>query len=303
MVTPIISLEVNSLVNYKELMRAINFIKQQFFDSLSNELNLIRVQAPLFIPAGFEPYSGIYTEGHFIRAYEPELTATHSLYVTQLEWEQTILIKDRNIEYLQSTVRKIFTSLKKVEEELVKRYSAQLQCQLPDQIQFIHSEELEERFPKLTPREREISITKEFGAVFIIGIGYPLPKSGQPHGDRNPDQDDWSTQNCDNGYRGLNGDILVWDSTLDTALELSSMGIRVCPKSLELQSIIRGSWEYTKQLDYHKSIVDEKIVYSIGGGIGIDRVLMWMLRKRHIGEIQVGIWPQEELKAHPEYLQ
>ncbi|CDW71286.1 aspartate--ammonia ligase [Stylonychia lemnae] len=288
------------------------------FDSLSTKLNLIRVQAPLFIPAGtgfqdirlsennkmaqinfqyfqlpgvhleifhslakrrrqilslheFEPYSGIYAEGHFMRVIEPEVTPTHSF-------------------------------LKQVEENLAKRYPNQIDRQLPENISFIHSQELEEQFPGITPKDREVAITKELGAVFLIGIGHPLPQSGQPHSKRNSDYDDWWTQSNSIGYRGLNGDILVWDSTLDTVLEISSMGIRVSSESLEQQSIIQGTWEYIKELDYHKSIAGEKFVYSIGGGIGIDRVLKCILRKRHIGDIQVGVWPEEELNAHYEYL-
>jgi len=251
---------------------------------------------------GFEPHSGIWVEGHYVRGFEPSLDETHSIYVLQFDWEMTIRKEDRTVEFLKSTVSKIYDGIKATEEGIVAAFPDKLSKQLPADIHFIHTEELEKLYPSLSPRDREIAITKEKGAVFIIGIGHPLPGSGKPHDDRAADYDDWWTANTA-GYRGLNGDILVWDTALDTALELSSMGIRVCPQSLKSQSEIQGTWDETKDLHYHKRVSTEDYVYSIGGGIGIDRVTKWMLRKRHIGEVQVSIWPEETLKAYPAILQ
>lgn len=147
-------------------------------------------------------------------------------------------------------------------------------------------------YPDLTPKQRENTITKVHRAVFLIGIGHPLPLSGESHDCRPADYDDWYTPNGHGECRGLNGDILVWDSVLNIALELSSMGIRVNGESLKAQSEIQGFWEMTKDREYHKNVTEDKFVYCIGGGIGIDRLTFWMLRKRHIGEVQVGIWPE-----------
>lgn len=145
----------------------------------------------------------------------------------------TIAKEDRHLEFLKSTVSKIFDGLRHVEKVMSTQFPIQIKAQLPEKITFVHSEELEARWPTLSPKEREVAITKEHGAVFIIGIGHPLPGSGIPHDDRAADYDDWWTQNGLEGYRGLNGDIMVWDYALDTALELSSMGIRVCPEALK----------------------------------------------------------------------
>ena len=199
----------------------------------------------------FEPHSGIWVEGHYVRGFEPVLDETHSIYVLQFDWEMTISKADRNLEFLQATVNKIYDSLVQVETEMARLYPERIQRELPDKIGFVHTEELEARYPQLTPKEREIAITKEHGAVFIIGIGHPLPSSGKPHDDRAADYDDWWTANGNGDFRGLNGDIVVWDNALNTALELSSMGIRVCPVSLENQSQIQGTWDETKDLHYH----------------------------------------------------
>lgn len=240
-------------------------------------------------------------EGHYVRGFEPYLDETHSLYVLQYDWEMTIKKEDRTLDFLKATVKKIYDGLIQVETDVAKQFPGQIKKELPPTITFIHSEELEKRFPGLTPREREIEITREHKAVFIIGIGHPLPTSGKPHDERAADYDDWWTATHES-YHGLNGDILVWDERLDTALELSSMGIRVCPKSLESQSLIQGTWDETKDLHYHKHVQEERYVYSIGGGIGIDRVTKWMLRKTHIGEVQVSTWPEETYKKYPTIL-
>ena len=186
-----------------------------------------------------------------------------------------------------------------MEKKQAETFSDQYEVQLPEDITFVHSEELEARYPRLTPREREVEITRLHKAVFIIGIGHPLPGSGVPHDDRAADYDDWWTANGLEGYRGLNGDILVWDEALGTALELSSMGIRVSAESLEQQSMMQGTWEETRELKYHKQVSNGHLVYSMGGGIGIDRVTKWMLRRKHIGEVQVSIWPEKAYSENP----
>lgn len=185
---------------------------------------------------------------------------------------------------------------------MIKQFPGYIKRELPPNITFVHSEELEKQYPNLTPQQREVAYTKEHKAVFVIGIGHPLPGSGIPHDDRAADYDDWWTANGLEGYRGLNGDILVWDNILDTALELSSMGIRVSSESLKNQSELQGTWQETKDLQYHKQVSEETLVYSIGGGIGIDRVTKWMLRKKHIGEVQASVWPQELYNKFPQIL-
>ena len=161
---------------------------------------------------------------------------------------------------------------------------------LPKQITFIHTEELVERYPDLTPKERENAICKEFGAVFLIGIGGELP-DGKPHDGRAPDYDDWTSES-ENGYKGLNGDILVWNESLGGAFELSSMGIRVDEETLRRQVAITGD-EDRLELEWHKALLNGLFPLTIGGGIGQSRMAMFLLRKKHIGEVQTSVWPQE----------
>ena len=157
----------------------------------------------------------MYVEGHYIRSHEPVLDAMHSLYILQYDWEMAIKKEDRNLQFLKEIVRKIYDGLVKVEKTIVSKYPDVLgRCQLPDAITFMHSEDLESMYPKLTPREREQKITEQYKAVFIIGIGHPLPQSGQPHDDRAADYDDWWSANGTEDYKGLNGDIFIWDNVL-----------------------------------------------------------------------------------------
>jgi aspartate--ammonia ligase len=162
--------------------------------------------------------------------------------------------------------------------------------ELPESITFFHSEDLQREYPELTPRQREEAVAKKYGAVFVIGIGSTL-KDGLPHDGRAPDYDDWTTE-TPNGHKGLNGDIIVWNSVLDCVFELSSMGIRVDREALIRQLDLSGTQE-RKQLLFHRRLLDDELPLSIGGGIGQSRLCMYYLRKAHIGEIQVGIWPDE----------
>ncbi|KAJ6236513.1 aspartate--ammonia ligase [Anaeramoeba flamelloides] len=237
----------------------------------------------------FKEGQGIYTDMNAIRPDE-ELDSIHSLYVDQWDWERVISAGDRNLKFLKSIVETIYSTIVRTEKYVSFLYS-QIKPILPDKIHFIHTEELEKLYPKLTPKEREYQITKKYGAVFVIGIGSDL-KNGQPHDGRSPDYDDWSSINNEKGYKGLNGDILVYYPILDIALELSSMGIRVDPNSLKAQLEIRGCTE-RKDLLFHKKLLNGKLPLSIGGGIGQSRLCMFFLRKAHIGEIQTSIWPME----------
>ena len=169
---------------------------------------------------------------------------------------------------------------------------------MPKQITFIHTEELVERYPDLTPKERENAICKEFGAVFLIGIGGELP-DGKPHDGRAPDYDDWTSES-ENGYKGLNGDILVWNESLGGAFELSSMGIRVDEETLRRQVEITGD-EDRLELEWHKALLNGLFPLTIGGGIGQSRMAMFLLRKKHIGEVQTSVWPQEVRDTYEKY--
>ncbi|KAJ3433149.1 aspartate--ammonia ligase [Anaeramoeba flamelloides] len=240
----------------------------------------------------FKTGQGIYTDMNAIRPDE-ELDNIHSLYVDQWDWERVISIGDRNLKFLKSIVETIYSTIVRTEKYVSFLYS-QIKPILPDKIHFIHTEELEKLYPKLTPKEREYQITKKYGAVFVIGIGADL-KNGSPHDGRSPDYDDWSSINNEKGYKGLNGDILVYYPILDIALELSSMGIRVDPNSLKAQLEIRACTE-RKDLLFHKKLLNGKLPLSIGGGIGQSRLCMFFLRKAHIGEIQTSIWPLEMRK-------
>lgn len=232
-------------------------------------------------------YEGIYANMHAIRPDE-QPDNLHSLFVDQWDWEQRIDENDRNIAYLKKTVKKLYFILKRTETFVEKLYG--IKPELPEDIHFIHSEELLQLYPDLTPEERERKITKKYGAVFLIGIGAAL-SNGKSHGGRSPDYDDWITPNGD-GYTGLNGDILIWNSVLDREVEFSSMGIRVSSQSLQEQLQIRNQ-EHRRGLLYHKKLLNNELPLCIGGGIGQSRLGMYFLRKAHVGEISVGIWPKE----------
>lgn len=222
-----------------------------------------------------------------IRADE-ELGNLHSLYVDQWDWERVILPENRNLKFLKSIVRCIYAALLRTEFLVTERFP-QLKPFLPQEVQFIHAEELRQRYPDLTPKERENEICREYGAVFIIGIGCPLG-DGKPHDQRAPDYDDYSTV-AENGLPGLNGDLLVWNTVLGRAFELSSMGIRVDHDAL-LRQLHDTGREDRLQLYFHKRLVEGTLPLSIGGGIGQSRLCMLYLRKAHIGEIQASIWPE-----------
>ena len=321
-----------SYLNLKQTEYAITVIKDAFQQFLSAELRLRRVTAPLFVLKGtglnddlngiekpvtfpvkginnqeveivhslakwkrvaladynIEAGYGIYTDMNAIRPDE-DLDNTHSIYVDQWDWERHIRPNERNLNYLKSIVTRIFEVMKKMEFVVFERYP-QIRPVLPDEITFIHSEELLALYPSLTSKERENAVARKYGAVFVIGIGDKLA-DGKPHDGRAPDYDDWSTP-TQNGYKGLNGDILLWNPVLKSAFEISSMGIRVDEKTLEHQLKERGE-ENRKELMFHKRLLSGELPQSIGGGIGQSRLCMFFLRKGHIGEIQASIWTEE----------
>ncbi|MBO7438098.1 MAG: aspartate--ammonia ligase [Bacteroidales bacterium] len=236
------------------------------------------------IPAGY----GIYTDMNAIRPDE-ELDNLHSLYVDQWDWERSINPSDRNIDFLKDIVRRIYSVLLKTEYIVYEAYP-QIAPILPQEIKFISAEELCKKYPTLTSKEREDAAAKEYGAVFIMGIGGKL-SDGKKHDGRAPDYDDWSTPNTE-GFSGLNGDIILWNDILGRSFEISSMGVRVDKKALEKQLLIENK-EERKQLYFHKRLLDGTLPESIGGGIGQSRLCMFFLRKAHIGEIQSSLWSDE----------
>ncbi len=235
-----------------------------------------------------EPGYGIYTDMNAIRADE-ELDNLHSLYVDQWDWEAVINKEDRTLAFLKDIVRRIYSAILRTEYLTCETYS-QIKPFLPQQIHFIHSQELLNMYPTLSAKEREDAICKKYGAVFVIGIGGKL-SDGKKHDGRAPDYDDWSTQN-EEGTIGLNGDILIWYPVLGRSFELSSMGIRVDKKALLEQLRIEGK-EERQELYFHKRLLNDQLPLSIGGGIGQSRLCMVMLHKAHIGEIQASIWPDD----------
>ena len=321
-----------STLDLKQTELAIKKIKDFFLSSLSSELRLRRVTAPLFVLRGLginddlngteravsfpikdmneataevvhslakwkrvtlaeyqiDPGFGIITDMNAIRADE-ELDNIHSLYVDQWDWERVVVDANRNVAFLKRIVNKIYSAILRTEFYICENYP-QLKAFLPEDVFFIHSEELRRLYPNLSPKEREHAICKEHGAVFIIGIGGKLG-DGQVHVMRAPDYDDWSTPN-EEGFVGLNGDLLVWYPILGRSIELSSMGIRVDKEALERQLKIQGK-EERKELYFHKRLLEGSLPLSIGGGIGQSRLCMLLLHKAHIGETQASIWPDE----------
>jgi len=235
-----------------------------------------------------EPGYGIYTDMNAIRADE-ELDNIHSLYVDQWDWEAVITPSERTIGYLKDVVQRIYCAIRRTEYLVSETYRT-LKPFLPKEIHFIHSEELLQKYPGMTAKEREDAICREYGAVFVMGIGGEL-SSGEPHDGRAPDYDDWSTMG-ENGLPGLNGDILVWYPPLERSLELSSMGIRVDKEALLRQLELSGKTE-RMQLYFHQQLLGGALPLSIGGGIGQSRLCMMLLQKAHIGEIQASIWPDD----------
>ena len=237
---------------------------------------------------GIKPGYGIYTDMNAIRADE-ELGNLHSLYVDQWDWERVILPEERTLDFLRATVERIYAALQRTEFLVCERFP-KINPFLPETVHFIHAEELRQRYPDLTPKEREDRITREFGAVFIIGIGCPLG-DGKPHDLRAPDYDDYSTI-ASNGLPGLNGDLLIWYDVLERAVELSSMGIRVDREAL-IRQLRESGKEERLNLYFHQRLMEGSLPLSVGGGIGQSRLCMIYLRKAHIGEIQASIWTDE----------
>lgn len=310
-------------IDFMETEIAIKKIKDFFQVELANVLNLTRVSAPLFVDPdsglndnlngvertvdftlidlnekrveivqslakwkrmalgkyGFESGRGLYTDMNAIRRDE-ELDNLHSVYVDQWDWEKSIDKADRNEAFLKATVVKIYDAMKALGDFVNHEYP-DLRTELPNDIFFITTQELENLYPDMNPKDRENAITKEKRAVFIMKIG-GLLESGIRHDGRAPDYDDWQ----------LNGDIVLWNDIMDSAFEISSMGIRVDEHVMLSQLEIANALN-RRELPFHKAILEKNLPYSIGGGIGQSRLCMYFLRKAHIGEVQVSIWPEE----------
>ena len=315
------------LPNY-ELQRAIAFIKESFQTNLSNALNLRRVSAPLFVASdsglndnlngterpvrfdipgvggkdaevvhslakwkrlalkryGFHEGKGLYTDMNAIRRDEDDLDNIHSVYVDQWDWEKVISAEDRNVAYLKRTVRDIVSAVSETSSALNVAFPS-LHTKLPSEVFFITTQELEDLYPDLTPKQREDEICKKKGVVFLMQIGKIL-KSGIKHDGRAPDYDDWE----------LNGDILYWNEVLGHAFEISSMGIRVDPKSLDSQLTIAGC-DDRRALPFHKMLLNGELPLTMGGGIGQSRLCMLLIGTAHIGEVQVSLWDEATRKT------
>ena len=232
---------------------------------------------------GFSIGEGLYTDMNAIRRDE-ETDNIHSIFVDQWDWEKIISPEDRTVEMLKATVRAIYLTLRKTEGFVCAHYP-HIKPELPDEITFITSQELEDRYPDLTGKEREYKAVREYGAVFLMGIGGAL-KSGQIHDGRAPDYDDWD----------LNGDILLYDPLLDISLEVSSMGIRVDEAALRRQLAIRGC-EERAELAFQKALLSGELPQTMGGGIGQSRMCVYLLRKAHVGEVQASLWPDDVVEA------
>lgn len=313
------------VIDYMESQRAIKKIKDFFQQEIAYGLQLRRVSAPLFVTPesglndnlsgversvkfevkdldnheveivqslakwkrmalgryGINVGHGIYTDMDAIRRDE-ELDNTHSIYVDQWDWEKVITPADRNEEYLREIVSRIYLAIKNL-GDFVNRHYPELRTELPNEIYFITAQELEDRYPDLDPEERENRIAEKERAVFIMKIGGEL-KSGKPHDGRAPDYDDWD----------LNGDIILWNDILQKAFEISSMGIRVDAEAMARQLKIADAEDRAK-LSFHQDVLNDRLPQSIGGGIGQSRLCMFFLRKAHIGEVQVSVWPQTML--------
>ncbi len=230
----------------------------------------------------FPMHTGLYTDMNAIRRDE-ECDNIHSIYVDQWDWEKIITAEDRNEDYLKATVRSIYGALLRTAKAVEERYPC-LETYLPEQIAFVTTQELEDRYPLLNGKQREYEAAKEYGAVFIMKIGGRL-KSGRKHDGRAPDYDDWE----------LNGDIILYNRVLDIPFEISSMGIRVDRESLLKQLRLENKEERTKY-EFHKLLLSGALPLTIGGGIGQSRLCMYLLHKAHVGEVQVSIWPEKEIQ-------
>ena len=231
---------------------------------------------------GFEVGEGLYTDMNAIRRDE-ETDNIHSIYVDQWDWEKVIRKEDRNEETLRDVVKSVYEALRVTEKYMANQYQY-VECFLPEEISFVTTQELEDRYPDFTAKERETAAAKEYGAVFIMKIGDKLA-SGQPHDGRALDYDDWQ----------LNGDIIVYYPVLDIALELSSMGIRVDEQSL-MEQLEKAGCPERAELPFQKALLNHELPYTIGGGIGQSRICMFFLRKAHLGEVQASIWPEKDVQ-------
>ncbi|MDR0385277.1 MAG: aspartate--ammonia ligase [Prevotellaceae bacterium] len=278
---------INDDLNGSE--RAVTFPIRDMDDSKAEIVHsLAKWKRMILKDYNIEDGYGIYADMNAIRADE-ELGNLHSLYVDQWDWELRMNRESRNMSFLKNIVTRIYAAMVRTEYMVYEMFPV-IRPVLPENICFIHAEELLRRYPSLTPREREDAITKIHGAVFVSGIGCKLG-NGEKHDGRAPDYDDWSTLSED-GLPGLNGDILVWNEVLNRSFEISSMGIRVNRDALLRQLKITGT-ENRKDLYFHKRLLNGELPQSIGGGIGQSRLCMFYLRKAHIGEIQASIWPDK----------
>lgn len=321
---------VFSASELKKVEKQIHFLKSFFPEILAKNLQLSKISSPLFVESGtginddlngielpvvfkipeysskktieivqslakwkrmmlkvydFKIGEGLYTDMRAIRPFD-KIDATHSAYVDQWDWELCISQEQRTISFLKETVEKIYKSLQLTELKFIETFKESTPI-LPEKITFIHTEELLELYPHLSPSQREKEICKQYGAVFLIGIGGKL-KNGAPHDGRAPDYDDWTTPSSDK-FKGLNGDILVWHPELESAFELSSMGIRVDREALVKQLKMTGQ-EQRSQLLFHSMLLKGELPFSLGGGIGQSRLVMFMLRKSHISQVQAAIF-------------
>ena len=314
-----------SLLSIYDTQKAISLLKRIFADNLGAKLDLYRVSAPLFVVQdsglndnlngyerpvsfdilhaeakaevvqslakwkrlalkryGFWPGKGIYTDMDAIRRDEDELDNLHSVYVDQWDWEKVILSENRNLDYLKSTVMDIVAAICDTQSTMQAIYPQLSRLpKLEKRVSFITTQQLEDMYPHITPKQRENAYVREHKTAFIIGIGKTL-KSGKKHDGRAPDYDDWD----------LNGDIMFWDDVLGRAMEISSMGIRVDPASMERQLTLAGC-DDRRDLPYHKALLAGELPLTIGGGIGQSRLSMLLLGKAHIGEVQASIWDRE----------
>ncbi|MCR5796650.1 MAG: aspartate--ammonia ligase [Eubacterium sp.] len=318
--------EYESALNIRETEVAIKLVKDFFERAIAENLNLTRVSAPLFLPPetglnddlngverpvafgikeqnerevqivhslakwkrhalkryGFEVGEGLYTDMNAIRRDE-DTDNIHSIFVDQWDWERIIKHEERNVDKLKEIVGLVYKSLLETEEYMANQYDY-IKKDLPENIFFVTTSELEEKYPDKMPKEREYIAAKEHGAIFLMQIGDKLA-SGEPHDGRAPDYDDWA----------LNGDIIVYYPVLDIALELSSMGIRVDEVSI-LEQLKKAGCEERKDLPFQKAIIEKRLPYTVGGGIGQSRICMFFLKKAHIGEVQSSIWREDMME-------
>ncbi len=322
-----------------ETERAIAWLKPYFADALAQRLDLQKVCAPVVVQPetglnddlngveqpvrfalgaassmhaevvqslakwkrwrlhtlGIGAGQGLYTD---MRALRPDDTISplHSIYVDQWDWEKHITREQRTVPFLKETVRAVYAAIRDTQAVLIERHP-ELGPMLPETLTFVHAEELRQRYPDLEPKAREQAFGREHAAYFVIGVG-GAPGDGEIHDGRAPDYDDWTTESED-GLPGLNGDLMLWHPGLEQAVEISSMGIRVDAEALERQLAIRDCTERLA-FPFHQALLDEELPLSVGGGIGQARLCLLLLRKAHVGEVQVGVWPEavhEECQA------